>query len=164
MPSQFLLQTVHLGPQFIGQLHQLFIFGSELIGLVVQHAYTLQLSHPTLWCCHTITSTLSLNLIETNKKEIINFSVYFLLFPYPKNFWLSGISLSKIGKIGIDEKVICYHNISNLLWKKMFFVFGNKNESQKNYKFSAFQPRICKLFSRFTFFFLTLEQFFLTVR
>ena len=21
-------------------------------------------------------------------------------------------------KIGIDEKVICYHNISNLLWKK----------------------------------------------
>jgi len=21
-------------------------------------------------------------------------------------------------KIGIDEKVICYHNISNLLWEK----------------------------------------------
>ena len=80
-------------------------------------------------------------------------NVFFRLFPI--------ISLSQkfliiffltLEKIGIDEKVICYHNISNLLWKKMFFVFGNKNESQKNYKFSAFRPRICKLFSRFTFF------------
>ena len=55
-------------------------------------------------------------------------------------------------KIGIDEKVICYHNISNLLWKKDVLCVWKKNESQKHYKFSAFRPRICKLFSRFTFF------------
>ena len=42
------------------------------------------------------------------------FSVYFLLFPCPKFFFLFfGISLSNLEKIGIDEKVICYHNISN---------------------------------------------------
>ena len=34
----------------------------------------------------------------------------------------------------------------------MFFVLGKESESQKHYKFSALQPRICKLFSRFTFF------------
>ena len=46
--------------------------------------------------------------VFTSGKKI--FSVYFLLFPYPKNFWLFFYSLEKIG---IDEKVICYHNISN---------------------------------------------------
>ena len=42
--------------------------------------------------------------------EII-FSVYFLLYPYPKKF--SHFFFLTLEKIGIDEKVICYHNISN---------------------------------------------------
>ena len=45
--------------------------------------------------------------------------------------------------------------------KKIVLVQG-KNKSRKHYKFSALRPRICKLFSQF--FFLTLENFFLTVR
>ena len=80
-------------------------------------------------------------------------NTFFRLFPI--------ISLSQkfliiffltLEKIGIDEKVICYHNISNLLWKKMFFVFGNKNESQKNYKFSIhfFFPHTRTIFSHST--------------
>ena len=58
--------------------------------------------------------------INTNKENYVIhiFSVYFLLFPYPKFFLFFGISLSNLKKIGIDEKVICYHNISNLLWEK----------------------------------------------
>ena len=39
------------------------------------------------------------------------FSVYFLLFPYPKKF--SHFFFLTVEKIGIDEKVICYRNISN---------------------------------------------------
>ena len=34
--------------------------------------------------------------------------------------------LNSLEKIGIDEKVICYHNISNLLWKKIVLVWEKK--------------------------------------
>ena len=53
-------------------------------------------------------------IIELLRDQVNNektFSVYFLLFPYPKNF--SQFFSSHWKKIGIDEKVICYHNISN---------------------------------------------------
>merc|ERR1711956_10383 len=79
-------------------------------------------------------------------------NVFFRLFPIisiSQNFLI--IFFLTLEKIGIDEKVICYHNISNLLWKKDVLCVWKKNESQKHYKFSAFRPRICKLFSRFTF-------------
>ena len=76
-----------------------------------------------------------------------HFSVYFLLFPHPKIFLFFGISLSNLEKIGIDEKVICYHNISNLLWEKDVLCAWN-----------------LQTFFSIHFFFLTLEQFFLTVR
>ena len=58
----------------------------------------------------------------------------------------------RLEKIGTDEKVICYHNISNILWKKDVLCVWKKSESQKHYKFSPLRPRICKLFSRVTFF------------
>ena len=44
---------------------------------------------------------------------------FFRLFPIisiSQNFLI--IFFLTLEKIGIDEKVICYHNISNLLWKK----------------------------------------------
>ena len=60
------------------------------------------------------------NQVFTKEKQTlkVSFSVYFLLFPYRNLFLFFGISLSNLEKIGIDEKVICYHNISNLLWEK----------------------------------------------
>ena len=42
-------------------------------------------------------------------------SYYFYI---PKNFDYLEFHCPTEEKIGIDEKVICYHNISNLLWKK----------------------------------------------
>ena len=39
----------------------------------------------------------------------------------------------KLEKIGIDKKVVCHHNISNLLWKKDVLCAW-KRESQKHYK------------------------------
>ena len=78
---------------------------------------------------------------------------FFRLFPIisisQKIFSIFFLTLEKIG---IDKKVICYHNISNLLWKKDVLCVRNKSESQKHYKFLALRPRICKFFSRFTFF------------
>ena len=43
--------------------------------------------------------------------------IFFRLFPIISisHFFLT------LEKIGIDEKVICYHNISNLLWEKDVF-------------------------------------------
>ena len=58
---------------------------------------------------------------------------FFRLFPIisiSQNFLI--IFFLTLEKIGIDEKVICYHNISNLLWKKDVLCVWKKNESQKH--------------------------------
>ena len=90
------------------------------------------------------------------------FSVYFLLFPYPKNFLFFGISLSNLEKIGIDEKVICYHNISNLLWEKDVLCAWKRKWISKTLQIRGLTASYLQTF--FSIFFLTLEQFFLTVR
>ena len=56
-------------------------------------------------------------------------NVFFCLFPIisiSQNFLI--IFFLTLEKIGIDEKVICYHNISNLLWKKDVLCVWKKNE------------------------------------
>ena len=97
-------------------------------------------------------------------KDFCEKTSFFRLFPIisiSQIFLIIWIFIVQIGeKIGIDEKVICYHNISNLLWKKDVLCVWKRSESQKHYKFSALWPRICKLFSRFTFFPNTKNIFF----
>ena len=105
------------------------------------------------------------------KKDRKLFSVYFLLFPHRKIFLFFGISLSNLEKIGIDEKVICYHNISNLLWEKDVLCAWKRKWISKTLQILGLRPRICKTFSWLTFldlitlekFKITLEQIFLTV-
>ena len=96
--------------------------------------------------------------------QIKKFSVYFLLFPYPKFFLFFGISLSNLEKIGIDEKVICYHNISNLLWEKDVLCAWKRKWISKTLQILGLTASNLQTFSSIHFFFLTLEQFFLTVR
>ena len=91
------------------------------------------------------------NLTEV-KKEHEYFPSISYYFHIPIIFDFLDFHCPNLEKIGTDEKVICYHNISNLLWKKDVLCVRKKSESQKHYKFLALRPRICKFFSRFTFF------------
>ena len=50
--------------------------------------------------------------------DLILFPSISYYFYIPKNFDYLEFHCPTEEKIGIDEKVICYHNISNLLWKK----------------------------------------------
>ena len=50
-----------------------------------------------------------------NKETFPSISYHFYI---PKKFDYLEFHCPTEEKIGIDEKVICYHNISNLLWKK----------------------------------------------
>ena len=52
---------------------------------------------------------------EIRKPHFPSISYYFYI---PKNFDYLEFHCPTEEKIGIDEKVICYHNISNLLWEK----------------------------------------------
>ena len=85
-------------------------------------------------------------------------------FHIPKFFDYLDFHCPNLEKIGIDEKVICYHNISNLLWKKDVLCVRKKSESQKHYSsdlknFANSRPSA----SNFKSFSQSLEQFFLTV-
>ena len=51
----------------------------------------------------------------TDNQYFLSISYYFHI---PKIFDYLEFHCPKLEKIGIDEKAICYHNISNLLWKK----------------------------------------------
>ena len=51
-------------------------------------------------------------------------------------------------KLFYMEMVFCYHNCSNVLWKKIVLVWGKKNE-KKVCKFEAVRPRICNVFEIF---------------
>ena len=84
------------------------------------------------------------------------------------------MNLNSLEKIGIDEKVVCYHNISNLLWKKIVLVWKQKNivnlenitnSRPKGLEFANFfLNSLFLILITVLLFFLTLEQFFLTVR
>ena len=67
-------------------------------------------------------------------------------------------------KIGTDEKVICYHNISNLLWKKDVLCVWKQKWISKTLQILGLTASNLQTFFLIHFFFLTLEQFFLTVR
>ena len=60
--------------------------------------------------------------IEYNMKKYFPYISYYFHIPKIFNYFFYSLE-----KIGIDEKVICYHNISNWLWKKMFYSVRNKN-------------------------------------
>ena len=93
--------------------------------------------------------------------KVLITKILFRLFPIisisQKFFYFFFLAL---GKIGIDEKVICYHNISNELWKKIVQV-GRKKISKT---LQILGLKASNLQTFFSIFFLTLEQFFLTVR
>ena len=83
-------------------------------------------------------------------------------FHIPNFFLFFGISLSNLEKIGIDKKVICYHNISNLLWEKDVLCAWKRKWISKTLQILGRTASNLQTF--FSIFFLTLEQFFLTVR
>ena len=61
------------------------------------------------------------NFLKSFAQKSVVKKYFFRLFPIisiPQKFF--SFFFLTLEKIGIDEKVICYHNISNLLWKRLF--------------------------------------------
>ena len=81
--------------------------------------------------------------------------MYFLLFPYHKKFSQFFPHTRKN-----RNRQICYHNISNQLWKKLFQC--KENKISKTLQILGLTASNLQTF--FSIFFLTLEQFFLTLR
>ena len=96
------------------------------------------------------------SVIEIGNTFFPSISYYFHI---PKIFDYLEFHCPKLDTLGIDKKVVCYHNISNLLWKKDVLCVWKEKWISKTFLAAS---NLQKIFS-IQFSFLTLEQIFSTV-